>query len=158
MLAPRRSWAVARYRSLVDGESDLDYDETTAIGATVQGSDVFAERVLQKASVPYRGPKSGMTIEAIVERVAAAFGVSTSLTERRRSSRASRVRTISAYLTRLDAGLPVSRAARYLGRDESTLVRAVLRLESEMAADARLAEEVRQIRDLVRAGNTGMHG
>jgi chromosomal replication initiation ATPase DnaA len=44
----------------------------------------------------------------------------------------SRARHVAAYLGRAVGGIPVARMARYFGRDESTFVRGVLRLEKDM--------------------------
>ena len=45
---------------------------------------------------------------------------------------ASRARHIAAYVGRSVGGIPVARMARYFGRDESTFVRGVLKLEENL--------------------------
>jgi hypothetical protein len=60
------------------------------------------------------------------------------LRSERRHREASRARIVAAYLGRTVGALPVSRMARYFGRDESTLVRGVLKLEEKLKTDTSL--------------------
>ena len=145
ILAPQRSEAVARYRRLVDGAAELDYTEAGGASPAVQGSEAFATRALSGASSSYQ-LKPDWTVEVLVEGVAAAFGLTgRALQGRRRGNEASLARAVAAFLGRSEAGIPIARTARYLARDESTLVRVALKLETAMAADPLLANRVRTI-------------
>jgi len=50
----------------------------------------------------------------------------------------SRARILAAYLARAEGGISVARTARSFGREESTLVRSVLRLEQELRTSEEL--------------------
>ena len=57
----------------------------------------------------------------------------------------SRARLIAAYLGRAVGAIPVSRMANYFGREESTFVRGVLRLEEKLTSDSRLRKSVARL-------------
>ena len=54
-------------------------------------------------------------------------------------------------MERGEGGISIARMARVFGREESTLVRAVLRLEQEMAASKELREEVTRLGQAIRS-------
>jgi chromosomal replication initiation ATPase DnaA len=61
----------------------------------------------------------------------------------------SRARLIAAYLGRAIGGIPVSRTAKYFGREESTFVRGVLRLEEKLRTDANLRRQVARVSEVL---------
>jgi hypothetical protein len=60
----------------------------------------------------------------------------------------SSARTLAAYLARAEGGISIARMARFFGREESTLVRAVLRLEQDLRTNG---ESQRQVARLSKA-------
>jgi len=145
MLGPRPSLSVARYRQLMDGSARPIYEEAQAAASAVKGSDEFVELALTAVGEPAPVRKN-WTIESLTRQVAEAEGLT--VEDLRRPGPhlvPSRARSIAAYLGRTHARIPVARMARYFGRDESTLVRCVLRLETALARDAKLAAHVRHI-------------
>jgi chromosomal replication initiator protein len=90
---------------------------------------------------------NGRDVDAIVKRVAAAFGV----TERelRGPSRLRRVlvpRQVAMYLARELCGLSLPRLGAAFARDHTTVLHAYRKIEADLAGDERLAGVVRQIR------------
>jgi hypothetical protein len=145
MLACKRSEAIARYRQLMDGAARPLYEEAAAIARTIKGSDAFAERALLQSGEPLQR-KRDWTVEGLAAMVAAACRLPVEALRRRgQDPRKSQARSIAAYLARREAGIPVARTARYFGRDNSTLVRGVLRLEAAMALDRQLRARVNAI-------------
>jgi chromosomal replication initiation ATPase DnaA len=57
-----------------------------------------------------------------------------------------------AYAAREEAGLSLSTVAKYFTRDEATLSLAVLRLETQMAADPQLSSRISSLRRIIRRG------
>jgi len=153
MLAPRRSLAVGRYRRLVDETAESEYDEAETPAPSIQGSDDFALRMIRASerSIKWR---ANWTIELVVEAAARSYGLTVQdLKGRRRRDHCSQARAVAAYLGRSEAGIPVSRTASFLCRDESTLVRLVLNLENAMATDQALGARVRQVGADLRGSN-----
>jgi REP element-mobilizing transposase RayT len=136
--------AVARYRNLMGGEVEETYERLKAYAQAIKGDDVFAERLLREAGVP---PVVGkLTEERVVAAVAA--GLAVRLEDLGSGSRQrvfSRARLIAAYLGRAAGAIPVSRMAKYFGREESTFVRGVLRLEEKLTTDSRLRKSVARL-------------
>jgi len=62
-----------------------------------------------------------------------------------RQRRLSHARHIAAYLGRVVGGVPIARMASYLGREESTFTRRVLKLEEKLAQDAALRETIARL-------------
>ncbi len=150
LLGPSRRVAVARYRKLMAEEVDETYESLKAYAQAIKGDDVFAERLLRKAGVPPVARK--LTEAEVATAVAAALGIE--LEDLRGGSRQrdfSRARLIAAYLGRASGGIPVSRMAKYLGREESTFVRGVLRLEEKLANDSGLRRSVARLSADLRA-------
>jgi chromosomal replication initiation ATPase DnaA len=63
----------------------------------------------------------------------------------------SSARTLSAYVARAEGGISIARMARFFGREESTLVRAVLRLEQDLRTDDELQRQVARLSKAIRA-------
>jgi chromosomal replication initiation ATPase DnaA len=63
----------------------------------------------------------------------------------------SRARILAGYLARGEGGISIARMARFFGREESTMVRGVLRLEQELTASADLRREVARLGNAVRS-------
>jgi chromosomal replication initiation ATPase DnaA len=118
------------------------------------GEKEFAQRILET-------PKEETLLiralepEWLVEWVSRAERVKLKeLTGSGRGRAMSRVRAICGYLGREVARLPLSKVARELNRDGSTLWRDVERLEKEMEKDDRLAARMRKLaKDLTRFQN-----
>lgn len=148
LLGATRATALERYRSLLEGESGEPYEKAGAVMNTVKGGEEFARRVLSRAAVsPLLTAR--WTIESIAAAAASAGGLSIDeLKKRGQLARPSEARTIAAYYAR-KARIPVSRMANYFGRDESTLIRALGRLEVRLGSDRRLRARLKAIgRDL----------
>ncbi len=158
MLGRSRTEAVTKYRRLVDGAAGPSYEEIEAIGRTVKGDEEFAERVILEAGESLRR-RSGWTVSRVAELVASAEQVSMeNLVRPGQSSRASLVRSIAAYVGRGEAGIPVAQMARHFGRDESTLIRGVQRVEAALKIDARLRARVSAIAARFEVGSSRMQG
>jgi hypothetical protein len=56
-----------------------------------------------------------------------------------------------AYLARAEGGISIARMARFFGREESTLVRAVLRLEQDLRTNGTLRRELARLGKAVRS-------
>jgi chromosomal replication initiation ATPase DnaA len=124
------------------------YEEAESHGRVVRGEEEFAEAQFRIAGeqVPKR---RSVSVERLASAVAEQFGVeATELGRPGRYRKLSRLRAVVACVGREVAGHPITRTARHFGREGSTLVRTVLRLERELTRDRRLDQ---QIHRLVRA-------
>lgn len=158
MLGRSKAEAVTKYRRLVDGAAGPPYEEIEAIGRTVKGDEQFAERVLLEAGESPRR-KSGWTVAKVAELVASAERISMeNLVRPGQSASASLIRSIAAYIGRGEAGIPVAQMARYLGRDESTLIRGVQRVEAALKIDERLRARVSEIAASLQVRSSRMQG
>ncbi len=157
ILATRRQAAVQEYRRLMREEPEQPYEEIQDIGQAVKGDEEFAVQAFRQAG------KQPMRLLRLSEKrvaglVATVLGLSLSqLATPSRRQDLVRARTLTAYLARREAGIPVAQMARFFNREESTLNRNVMRLEQELASSPKLARLVkRAINKLQR--NTGTHG
>ncbi|QDU18118.1 DnaA/Hda family protein [Urbifossiella limnaea] len=116
-----------------------------ALGATVGPLDRAAcEAILAAGGHP---TSTGPTVAGIIEKVAAAFGVSPK--ELLGASRLRRVlvpRQVAMFLAREVCGLSFPRLAAAFGRDHTTVLHAVRKIRAELAGDERLAGVVRRLR------------
>jgi chromosomal replication initiation ATPase DnaA len=136
LLGPTRRVAVSKYRRLM-GEEGESYESLRSYAQATKGGEAFAQRILQEAGEPIR--KAALTEATVASVVARELGLRLkALRSERRHRDASRARIVAAYLGRAVSALPVSRMARYFGRDESTLVRGVLKLEEKLKSDTSL--------------------
>ena len=137
LLGPTRRVAVSRYRRLMGEEEGESYEDLRSYAQAIKGDQAFAQRVLQEAGEPIR--KAALTEATVASVVAGELGLRLKdLRSQRRHREASQARIEAAYLGRAVSALPVSRMARYFGRDESTLVRGVLKLEEKLKKDTSL--------------------
>jgi REP-associated tyrosine transposase len=133
-----RSTARKNFAAFFGEEEKLPYSSARRYVQTVVGEEGFAQSVLER-------PEDDALLirriepERLVEWVSRAENVDAGeLSGLGRGRDISRVRAICGYLGREVARLPLSRIARVLNRDTSTLWRDVARLEAEMANDKRL--------------------
>lgn len=158
MLGTVRSEALASDRQPTSDDSDTPYEDVAALASTIKGDDGFAERALSEAgATPLPAP--AWTIEAIATAVASVEGLSVDdLRRRGQAARPSRARSIAAYFARWEARIPVSRMARFFKRDESTLIRAVRKLEATLDSDERLRARLSAITKRLPPRSAGVHG
>lgn len=102
------------------------------------------ERILAGTGQPTSGRASP---DAIIRRVAAAFGVSEKeLLGPSRLRNVLRARQVAMYLTRELAGLSLPRIGAAFGRDHTTVLHACRKVAEEAETDAVLCARVRQLR------------
>lgn len=154
MLGPTHGLAVSRYRRLMAEEEAESYESLPGYARAIKGEKAFAQRILREAGeTPI--PISTLTEASVAAIVAKTLGVRLEqMKSARRNREASRARIMAAYLGREVGALPVSRMARYFGREESTLVRGVLSLEEKLEHDAALRRQLVRISEVVGADNT----
>jgi chromosomal replication initiator protein len=93
-------------------------------------------------------------IEAIQERVAGAFGISRAeLVGSSRAATPLRARQVAILLTRESTDLSLPQIGRlYGGRDHSTVLNSLKRVEASLATDPELAERVAALRSAIHSG------
>ncbi|MFP4623363.1 MAG: chromosomal replication initiator protein DnaA [Gemmatimonadota bacterium] len=93
-------------------------------------------------------PQAERTPEAIRQRVADAYDVTVdAVTSRRRTKEVTVPRQVAMYLMRELLDLPLARIGDYFGgRDHSTVIHAVNKVEEDMARDAAVRERVETLR------------
>ena len=151
-----------REAGIPDGEGDVLLELAGRINANVRQLHGALTRVIAHASltskpldadliaevVPRSSTGRELPVEEIQQRVATAFGVSRA--ELIGSSRAAtplRARQVAILLTRERTGLSLPEIGRlHGGRDHSTVLNALRRIEVGMAEDRELAERVAEIR------------
>jgi REP element-mobilizing transposase RayT len=146
-----RKIAVARYRQFMGEEEAESYEDLKSYAQAIKGDEAFAERTLRAAG---RNPiaRMGLTEREVASVVGKACGFSgEELGGSGRHRPRSRARILAAYLARAEGGISVARMARFFGREESTLVRGVLRLEQELRTSEELRQEVARFRKAVRS-------
>ncbi len=135
MLGRRRSAAIRSYRRLMCEDVQEPYEQVPSWGQAVKGDEAFADRVLQAAGEPPVVPK-GVTVDGVARIVAQEAKVSIAVMRNSGQERkASLARLLTAWLAREAAKIPVARAAKYFGRDTSTMTRGLARLETRIASD-----------------------
>jgi chromosomal replication initiator protein len=111
-------------------------------------SDLIAE------VIPRRRSAAATSVEEIQQQVAERFGISRA--ELIGSSRAAtplRARQVAIFLTRELTDLSLPQIGRlYGGRDHSTVLNSLRRVEAGLAADPQLAERVQQLRGAIHSG------
>jgi len=144
LLGPTRRIAAATYRKLMGEEVEEDYENVESYAQAVKGDKAFADRILREAS---KAPIVCTLAEGTVA-TAVAAGLGLPLQDLRAGGRrraVSRARHIAAYLGRAVSGIPVARMARYFGRDESTFIRGVLRLEEDLRNTPALCRKIEEL-------------
>jgi REP element-mobilizing transposase RayT len=143
MLGASDSDPAVRCRALSTGGSDA-YETIQPTQAAIIGTEQFASEALRRLEAK-PGPRR-WSIPAIAAAAAESrFLTVDQLRTRRRIRGAACARSVAAYVAREYSAIPVARVARYFGRDESTLVRGVLRLEAELPTDSTLWSCVRDV-------------
>ena len=133
MFGRNRQRAATGYRKFMGEELEEPYGWVKEISQAIKGDEDFAIGVLRRAGERPMS-KTGLKPEQVAAAVAREHGVKLEelMTPSRRRE-LSRVRIEAAYLGRREAGIPVAQTARFFEREESTLNRGVLKLESEIA-------------------------
>jgi len=102
--------------------------------------------------IPHRGtPSEPTTVEQIQQRVSAAFGISRAeLVGGSRAATPLRARQVAILLTREATDLSLPQIGRlYGGRDHSTVLNSLRRIETSLSEDAELARQVADLRGAV---------
>jgi chromosomal replication initiator protein len=94
------------------------------------------------------GPVRDLTPEAIEKTVAEAFGVSTSeLYSKKRQRRVTDPRQVAMYLEKVLLDLPYTRiGARFGGRDHSTVIHSIQKVEQQLEQDPEFRQRVNTLR------------
>jgi hypothetical protein len=151
LLGPTKKIASARYRKLMREKVAEPYEDLQSHARAIKGDKAFAERVLREVGKSESRVRS-LTENQVARAVAASLGMKPrELTTASRQRKESRARLIAAYLGRAIGGIPVSRTAKYFGREESTFVRGVLRLEEKLKTDANLRKLLARLSEALRA-------
>jgi len=146
LIAPTRRTAIRRYVGLVDSAPSASArHEIPVFGGAVAGDREFAMERFEAAAEPTWAIK-GVTPDSILEAISAETGFSlTELTSRTRGGDVAFARCLAAYAGSRFAGLSVRRIARCLGRNDSSFVRPVARLEIRLVHDGALRDCVARI-------------
>lgn len=149
MLGRRRPAAIREYRRLMRETVDEPYEDVASWGQAVKGDEGFADRVLQAVGEPPVFPR-GLTVERIARRVARSTGVD--LARMRGPSRdreGSRARLMVAWLGRDVGRIPIARAAKFFGRDTSTMINGLKRLEAARGTDRSLRHTLEDLKAMI---------
>ncbi|HEY2335636.1 MAG TPA: chromosomal replication initiator protein DnaA [Solirubrobacterales bacterium] len=156
----------------VDTESDVLAELARRIDVNVRQLHGGLTRVLAHASltakplspelidavIPKLSRASATTpVEQIQQRVSSAFGVSRAeLVGSTRSATPLRARQVAIYLTRELTDLSLPQIGRlYGGRDHSTVLNSIKRIEARSAEDGAFAARVEELRAAIHTGPTG---
>lgn len=136
MLGRRRSAATREYRRLMREAMEEPYEDVPSCGQAVKGDEGFADRVLQAVGEPPVLPR-GLTVELIARQVTQMGGLDLGrMRGHGRNRESSRARLTVAWLGREVGEIPVAQAARFFGRDMSTMINGANKLEADMEAPA----------------------
>ena len=121
------------------------------------GDDNFVEAVYRSIDEQERASPVKITMEEILRELARGTGMTIrGLLGKGQGQVESRLRAEAAYVGREVGGISLTEAAKYLGRDSSTMSLAVKRLEEEIATDSggqiemeRLCTRLRQGRSVI---------
>ncbi len=156
----------------IDTEGDVLTELARRIDANVRQLHGALTRVIAHASLTAKPvstelvdaviPKTARShasnpVEEIQSRVSAAFGISRAeLVGSTRAATPLRARQVAIYLTRELTDLSLPQIGRlYGGRDHSTVLNSIRRIEARCGEDARLATRVEQLRSAIHNGSTG---
>jgi len=154
MLGTARGMSGIAYRQLMAADQP-SYDAIRPVCAAIKGSAAYVEKVLSWR--PPEPDRRRWTIQRIAECVAASSGVTIDeLLRPGQRSFPARLRGMAALIGRSYAGIPLARTARFFGRDESTAVRAVSRLQAELAENGALKAQVAKVAVLLESSR--VHG
>ncbi len=147
MLGRGRSAAAREYRRLMREQVEEPYEEVPSWGGAVKGDERFADRVLQAVGEPAVVPR-GLTVESIARRVADEKGVDfRRLVSPSREREASRARFLTAWLAREVGRIPVAQSARFFGRQASTMVNGLNRLDEAIKTERGLQRTLMELRE-----------
>jgi chromosomal replication initiator protein len=150
----------------IEGEGDMLAELARRIDANVRQLHGALTRVIAHASLTTRplGPDlldsvlpkgsakaKSTTVEEIQRQVATSFGISRAeLVGSTRAATPLRARQVAIYLTREMTDLSLPQIGRlYGGRDHSTVLNSIRRVEIRFAEDADLADQVHRLRDAI---------
>ncbi len=151
ILGNHRTASVRSYRRLMREEVKEPYENVPSWGQAVKGDETFADRVLQAAGEPPVVPK-GVTVDRVARLVGREGKVSiAAMSNPGQQREVSLARLMTAWLAREIGKIPVARVAKYFGRDTSTMVRGLARLESRMASDPTLRRRAMRLLHRLRA-------
>jgi chromosomal replication initiator protein len=156
----------------VDTEGDVLTELARRIDANVRQLHGGLTRVLAHASltakplspelidavIPQLSRSSQSTpVERIQQRVSSAFGVSRAeLVGSSRAATPLRARQVAIYLTREMTDLSLPQIGRlYGGRDHSTVLNSIKRIEARLGEDGAFAARVKELRGAIHTGPTG---
>ncbi len=107
--------------------------------------------------IPYSRPVQATSVEEIQERVAEAFGISRAeLVGTSRAATPLRARQVAIFLTREMTDLSLPQIGRlYGGRDHSTVLNSLRRVESSLTEGGQLGERVEELRAVIHSDPTG---
>ncbi len=143
--------AARKYRRFMGEPVELSYEQVETHGGTVKGEEEFAHTAF-RAAAEFIPKRRGLSIARVAAAVAREHDVDTAALRRPGRYRdLAQLRAITAFVARDVAGYSVASVARHFQREESTVVRRVLKLEQDMAdhqgqraAVKRLIETVRR--------------
>lgn len=117
------------------------------------GDDNFVEAVCRSVDEQEESYPVRITMEEIVEGLAKETGASVrEILGKGRGRKASGVRAQAAYVGREVGGMSLTKMAKHLGRDLSTVSLAVKKLEDELATDPRRRRAMESLCNRLRAG------
>ena len=133
------------FQRFVNGAGAASYTPEAPLAGAVAGNEGFARKALRAGGREDLLARL-VTVEGIARSLAEREGVRLEeLRGKARTRRLSRLRTLCALVGRDLAGIPVARAARFFGRDPSTLSRDLGRMERILAAQPAARREVDQL-------------
>jgi chromosomal replication initiator protein len=156
----------------VDTEGDVLPELARRIDANVRQLHGALTRVIAHASLTAKPLSSelvdavvprisrtdgGSPVEEIQERVSRAFGISRAeLVGSTRAATPLRARQVAIYLTRELTDLSLPQIGRlYGGRDHSTVLNSIRRIEARFGEDGKLAAQVAELRSVIHTAPTG---
>ena len=145
-----REAAARKYKRFMGEPAESPYELVETYGGAVKGEEEFAQAAFRTAG-EFIPKHRGISIARVAAAVAREHEVETAALGRPgRYRNLSQLRAITALVARAVAGHSVASVARYFHREESTLVRRVLKLEQEMAASRRERAAVERLVAAVR--------
>ena len=145
ILGPRRRLAVKAYVGMMARGEGPSYEDLESVGQVVKGEEEFAALRFREAGV-LESQVYGLSERRVLAAVADSLNLSVrDLRGPARARALSEGRAIAAYLGKRLGRISLSRMARYVHRDGSTLVRDVGRLEVRLKADAVARQRVAAI-------------
>ena len=148
------SAAARRYREIMEGAGTAAYETTPRFLSSIRGSEGFARQLVEGSQTRQRRIAIGWSPRRVAGVVAAVEGISLGqMKDRRQDSRSARARSIAAFIAWREAAIPVARMAQFFGRDESTLIKGVRRLEMSPIRDGEIRTAIR----LMHRESSGVH-